>query len=143
MAKVKLPSALRVSASPPLFSSTTDLPAPRPDRLPPMVKLYSDEGTITMPTPESRSQPAASMSSAEAFMDDTIWALVAAGLAPLIRAAMAAAVGAAAEVPQNGMKPGVVVVPQSPAAMSTFCRVVPPLVANSRLPGVMAVPFGW
>ena len=56
---------------------------------------------------------------------------------------MAAAVGAAAEVPQKVVNPGVVVVPQSPAAMSTFGNVVPPLVANSRLPGVMAVPLGW
>ena len=56
---------------------------------------------------------------------------------------MAAAVGAAAEVPQNGMNPGVVVVPQSAAAMSTLFRVVPPLVPNRKLPGVMAVPLGW
>ena len=108
-----------------------------------MVKLLSEAGTMTMPTPESRSQPAASMSSADAFMAATIWALVQPGLAPLIRAAMAAAVGAAAEVPQKVVNPGVVVVPQSPAAMSTFGNVVPPLVANRRLPGVMAVPLGW
>jgi len=37
VAKVKLPLALRVSASPPLLSSTTELPAPKPDTLPPMV----------------------------------------------------------------------------------------------------------
>ena len=55
----------------------------------------------------------------------------------------AAAVGAAADVPQNGMNPGVVVVPQSAAAMSTLFRVVPPLVPNRKLPGVMAVPLGW
>ena len=68
---------------------------------------------------------------------------VAAGLAPLIRAAMAAAVGAAADVPQNVVKFGVVVEPQSAAAMSTLDKVVPPLVLNRKLPGVMAVPLGW
>ena len=83
------------------------------------------------------------MSSVDTFIVARIWALVAVGLAPLISAAMAATVGAAAEVPQNSRKPGVVVVPQSPAARSTFCRVVPPLVPNSTLPEVMAVPLGW
>ena len=105
--------------------------------------MTSTAGTITMPTPESRSQPAPSMSSAAFFIAATICVLVAPGLAPFISAAMAAAVGAAAEVPQKVPKLGVVVLPQSAAAISTFCRVVPPLVANRTLPGVMGVPFGW
>ena len=105
--------------------------------------MAANAGTMTMPTPESRSKPGASMSSAVVFMAARTCARVSAGLLPLISAAMAAAVGAAAEVPQNGMKPGVEVDPQSAAAMSTLFSVVPPLVPNRKLPGVMAVPLGW
>src|ERR1035437_4764761 len=102
-------------------------------------------GAMTMPTPESRSMPAASMLSAELSSAVVIWALLKAGFADLINAAMAAAVGAAAEVPQKGFSPpfsGSIVEPQSDAARSTLAKVVPPLVANRTFPGVMAVPLG-
>src|SRR5215510_7068505 len=59
----------------------------------------------------------------------------------LISAAMPAACGAAAEVPKNGLKPDVRVVTPSAAAISGLTNVVPPLVANRKLPGVIAVPF--
>ena len=64
------------------------------------------------------------------------------GLADLISAAIAAACGAAAEVPQKGMKPGVVVVTQSVAARSTLFNKVPPLVPNKILPDVICAPAG-
>ena len=48
---------------------------------------------------------------------------------------MAAAWGAAAEVPQNGMKPGVVVVTQSAAVMSGFWSVPPPARAEEDVAG--------
>jgi hypothetical protein len=102
----------------------------------------SAPGAMTIPTPESRSNPGASMSKAElsnAFV--TSWR-VAVGFAALTKAAIAAAVGAAAEVPKNEMKPGVVVEPPSPAAKSTLLRIVPPPALNRTLPGVIAVPFG-
>ena len=56
---------------------------------------------------------------------------------------MAAAWGAAADVPQKVVKPGVVVIPQSAAVMSGFWSVSPPFVPKSTLPGVIAVPFGF
>src|SRR5262245_6719074 len=55
---------------------------------------------------------------------------------------MAAAWGAAAEVPKNGRKPGVFANTASAAVTSGFCSVVPPLVAKRTLPGVIGVPFG-
>jgi len=63
------------------------------------------------------------------------------GLADFSKAAMAAAWGAAAEVPQNGLNPGVEVITQSAAVMSGFWRTVPPV--EEKLPGVMAVPSAW
>ncbi len=63
---------------------------------------------------------------------------VAAGFVSSSSAAMAAACGAAADVPQNVAKPGVSVVTQSAAAMSGLSRTSPPVA--SRFPGVMAVP---
>ena len=62
--------------------------------------------------------------------------------ADMSRAAMAAAVGAAAEVPQKGLNPGTADWPQSAAVKSTLDSVVPPLVPKRTLPGVIAVPFG-
>ena len=53
---------------------------------------------------------------------------------------MAAAWGAAADVPQNGEKPGVEVVTQSAAAKSGFCTTSPPV--DEKFPGVIGVPFG-
>jgi len=83
--------------------------------------------------------PPASMSMAEFLSAVVIWPFVAAGFADLMSAAIAAAVGAAADVPQNWRKPAVDVLPQSPAVMSTLGSDVPPFVANMMFPGVMAV----
>src|SRR5262245_22074631 len=58
---------------------------------------------MTMPAPESRSTPAASMSMALDVMAIRIWLLVSAGFADLIKAAIAAACGAAADVPKKGV----------------------------------------
>lgn len=55
---------------------------------------------------------------------------------------MAAAWGAAAEVPQNEVNPGVVVVTQSAAVMSGFWSSRPPPEAKVTFPGVIALPFG-
>ena len=55
---------------------------------------------------------------------------------------VAAAVGAAADVPRNAVNPGVDVEPLSPAARSTLLSVTPPPVPKRTLPGVMAVPLG-
>ena len=66
-------------------------------------------------------------------------AVVSPGLAAFSKAAMAAACGAAADVPQNGLNPGVEVITQSAAAMSGFCRTVPPV--DEKSPGVIAVPL--
>ncbi len=57
----------------------------------------------------------------------------------LSRAAMAAACGAAAEVPLKEAKPGTEVVTSSAAAMSGFWRMAPPV--EETLPGVMAAPL--
>jgi hypothetical protein len=65
-----------------------------------------------------------------------------AGEAERRRAAMAAAWGAAAEVPQNEVNPGVVVVTQSAAVMSGFWSSRPPPEAKVTFPGVIALPFG-
>src|SRR5215471_10659766 len=54
---------------------------------------------MTMPAPESRSIPGASMSIADAWSADRTCACVKPGFADLISAAMAAASGAAADVP--------------------------------------------
>src|SRR5512135_605857 len=97
---------------------------------------------ITMPTPESRSFPAASMSSADARIAVVICALVADAFADLMSAAIEAAVDAAADVPQNVVYPAVAVAPQSEAVRSTLGSVVPPPVPNRKLPAVIAVPSG-
>jgi hypothetical protein len=55
---------------------------------------------------------------------------------------MAPAWGAAAEVPQKGVKVASVVLTQSAAVMSGFCSRRPPPVPKSTFPGVMAVPLG-
>jgi len=64
------------------------------------------------------------------------------GAADITSAAIEAAVGAAAEVPQKGLNPDTADWPQSAAVISTFDRVVPPLVLNRKLPEVMGVPRG-
>ena len=53
---------------------------------------------------------------------------------------MAAACGAAAEVPGNGAKPGTEVVMRFAAAMSGFCLTVPP--DEEKFPGVIGEPSG-
>src|SRR5262249_32483459 len=62
---------------------------------------------ITIPTPASRSGPAASMSIAVVYI--ALWTWLPDGWdgRDLRSAAMAPAWGAAADVPQNGLKPGV------------------------------------
>jgi hypothetical protein len=64
------------------------------------------------------------------------------GFADNTRAAMDAAVGAAAEVPQNGLKPGTADWPQSAAVKSTLASVVPPFVLKRKFPAVIAEPSG-
>ena len=76
------------------------------------------------------------------FILAKICALLSPGALDLINAAIAAELGAAAEVPQKGVKPGVVVVSQSAAAISGFCSNVPPTQENRTQPGVMAVVAG-
>src|SRR5262245_21916975 len=77
---------------------------------------------------------------------DVIRFLMAAGVSDwflaLINAAMPAACGDAADVPKNGLKPGVRVVTPSAAAISGLISSCPPLVPKRKLPGVIAVPFG-
>ena len=73
-----------------------------------------------MPAPESRSIPGASMSRAVLVRIVRIWAGVSEGLYVFINAAMAAAWGAAAEVPKNGLNPSTDVATPSAAVMSGF-----------------------
>jgi hypothetical protein len=61
-------------------------------------------------------------------------------LSSAISAAIAAACGAAADVPKNGLKPGVAVITPSAAAISGFWRTSPPV--EEKSPGVMGVPSG-
>src|ERR1700730_16961699 len=77
--------------------------------------LATAGGAMTRPKPESRSIPIARMSSAVEVMASLICAGVRDGFADLIRAAIPAAWGAAAEVPKNGLKPDVRVVTPSAA----------------------------
>ena len=99
-------------------------------------------GAITIPNPESRSTPGARISSAVEVKASKICAPVAEGLADFNNAAIAAAWGAAADVPKNGLNPGVFVETPSAAVMSGLIRRRPPPVPNSRLPGVIGVPSG-
>ena len=67
--------------------------------------------------------------------------LTCAGVRPfsIIKAAIPAACGAAAEVPKNGLNPGVAQLTPSAAAISGLCLDAPPV--EETFPGVMAVPF--
>ena len=67
--------------------------------------------------------------------------LVSPGLPDSTSAAIAAACGAAADVPKNGAKSGTLVVTPSAAVMSGLRRSSPPV--DVKLPGVFAVPLGW
>src|SRR6266487_2746562 len=78
---------------------------------------------MTMPYPESRSTPTARMSSAVCIMAFRIWALVYPGLTDLTSAATAAAWGAAADVPKNGRKPGVLDDAPRPIRAEDFRRI--------------------
>ena len=98
-------------------------------------------GAITMPAPESRSTPSASMSRAAPVIPARSWASVRRAGPPAAsssRAPIAAACGAAADVPQNCEKPGVAVDTHVAAARSGFCSTFPPL--DEKSPGVVAVP---
>jgi hypothetical protein len=113
-----------------------------------MVGVLEGAGSATLsraanasskPKPESRSTPAASMSRAVEVNAVRSCAVVRPGTADFNSAAMAAAWGAAAEVPQNGSNPGAETLTQSAAARSGFCRTVPPV--DEKFPGVIAVPL--
>src|SRR4051812_23004853 len=95
---------------------------------------------MTMPAPESGSGPAAPMSTAVAVNNVRICAAVNAGLADLSRPAIAAACGAAADVPKNddGNPPTPVTLTPSAAVMSGFCRSTPPV--EERFPAVYGEP---
>src|SRR6266852_215001 len=92
-----------------------------------------------MPLPESRSKPAPMMSIAVLVSVVFIWAGVREGLADLTRAATAAALGAAAEVPKKGLgnPPTPVTDTPSAAVISGLFNVVPPV--EDKSPGVIAV----
>src|ERR1019366_7979118 len=70
-----------------------------------------------------------------------IWDGVRAGLYDFSSAAMAAACGAAAEVPKKGVNAARSVDTPSAAAISGFCRTAPP--EAEKLPGVIGVPSAW
>src|SRR5690348_11649963 len=96
---------------------------------------------MTMPAPESRSQPGCMMSRAVPLRMVLTWEGVRHGLYDLSNAAIAAACGAAAEVPWKGLKPLFVDksgATSSAAVMSGFGRTVPPV--DEKLPGVIGVP---
>src|SRR6185503_14214068 len=82
---------------------------------------------ITIPAPESLSTPAASMSSAEEVSAVLTCAGVSDGFEDRSNPAMAAACGAAADVPKNGLKPGAAHDTPSAAAKSGFWRINPPV----------------
>ena len=100
-------------------------------------------GAMAMPAPESRSAPVASMSSAmlAIAVRSCAWVTLPGPPAPSsTSAAIAAACGAAADVPQNLENPGVAVVTQEAAARSGLLRSLPPV--DVKFPAVIAVPSG-
>src|SRR5215510_9801129 len=96
-----------------------------------------------MPAPESRSTPGPSMSIALLVSAARICSGVKDGFADLSKPAIAAACGAAAEVPKNGLgnPPTPVTETPSAAVMSGFWRRRPPVAETS--PGVISVPSAW
>ena len=92
----------------------------------------------TMPAPESRSTPGASMSRAVSARISPRSSGLSDGFFDSIKAATAAACAAEAEVPKKVSNPGVAVDTLSAAARSGFSRSVPPVEETS--PGVIAVP---
>ena len=95
---------------------------------------------MTMPTPESRSTPGASMSSAVANSALLSCVCVKPGFCDLISAMIAAACGGGRRVPKNwpGKSPAPVTNTPSAAVRSGFCNTAPPV--DEKLPGVTAVP---
>src|SRR5262249_48660134 len=90
--------------------------------------VATDTLAITMPLPTVRGLKPTRAARAVLLTTPTICEAGKNGSADLIMAAMAAAVDAAAEVPQKGFKPGTTDWPQSAAMKSGLASVVPPLV---------------
>ena len=96
---------------------------------------------MTMPAPESRSTPVASISSADPVMavrSASCVTLAGPPAASSTKAAIAAACGAAAEVPWKSEKPGVEVETPSAAVRSGLFSTFPPV--DEKFPGVIGVP---
>src|ERR1700730_4499770 len=92
-----------------------------------------------MPAPESPSLPFVAMSMAVLVSTVFICAGVNAGLAALINAAIAAACGAAADVPKKGLGNAPAPETETPSAAVTsgFCKTAPPV--DEKSPGVIGV----
>jgi len=105
---------------------------------------FTDKFAIAIPLPTVRELKPAFDARAVLFITLVTCERLREGLADSTSAAMAAAVGAAAEVPQNGLNSGSGTAdwPQSAAVKSTLGSVVPPFVLKRKLLGVIAVPFG-
>jgi hypothetical protein len=103
--------------------------------------VWTAAKAFNMPNPESRSNPAASISIAVFASAFRVWAVVRLELLCSSKTAIAAACGAAADVPKNGLKPGVAVLTPSAAVTSGFCRIAPPL--EEKFPAVIGVPSAW
>src|SRR5512135_1814795 len=71
---------------------------------------------------------------------ERVWAMVSVGLAERNNAAIAAACGAAAEVPKKVLKPGAAQLTPSAAVRSGFCASAPPV--DEKFPGVIGVLSG-
>src|SRR5882724_3089123 len=102
----------------------------------------ADPLAITIPLPTVRELYPECAGRAVARRRATTCAAVIPGFADHMRAATDAAAGAAADVPQKGLNPDTADCPQSAAVKSGLANVVPPLVPNRMLPGVIAVPLG-
>ena len=103
---------------------------------------FTDKFAIAIPLPTVRELKPAFDARAVLFITLVTCERVREGLPDSTSAAMAAAVGAAAEVPQKGLNPGTADSPQSAAVKSTLGSVAPPFVLKRKLLGVIAVPFG-
>src|SRR5262245_12703941 len=95
---------------------------------------------ITIPAPESRSIPAAWISMEPLTSRERIWLELSEEFADFTRAAIAAACGAAADVPKKkvGNPPAPVTETPSAAVRSGLFRSCPP--EEVKLPGVNGVP---
>jgi hypothetical protein len=109
---------------------------------PNVLLIIGERPAITMPVPTVRGRKFETGSDVEYRMLLTC-AGVSAGLFDMRRAAIDAACGAAAEVPQKPpVKSGAPEGTQSAAVKSTLGKVVPPLVPNKKFPGVIGLPLG-